>query len=275
MIGMVLGDYKLLDLIGTGGMARVFQAKHTETGEVVAIKTLPEEFYTDVTYQLRFKREVDAISRLDHPHILSLITYGETDNISYIVLPLMKYGTLYDKLQTSKLPYDECLCLMMQLGSAIDHAHAHQIIHRDLKPANIMIDEDNNAQLTDFGIAKLIEDTDVDITGSAIIGTWQYMSPEQTMGEKALTPQSDIYALGIILHEMLTGRAPFHNNSPSEIVHRHMMRSLSLADDLDDSLTPEVKFVILKALARKPTQRHKNGMAMAKALQRALRGSTH
>jgi len=272
MIGMVLGDYELIELIGTGGMARVFKAKHTETGELVAVKTLPEEFYGDVTFEVRFKREAEAISRLTHPNILPLITYGETDNISYIVLPLMTHGTLHDVLKNGKLPHEECLRLLTQLGSAIDHAHAHQIIHRDLKPANVMFDENNDFQLTDFGIAKLIEDTSVDITGSAVIGTWHYMSPEQSMGEKDITPQTDIYALGIILHEMLTGRTPFHDNSPSKIIYRHMTMSLSLADDLDESLTPEVKFVILKALARIPRQRHRSGMSMVRALKRAFEG---
>lgn len=270
MLGMVLGDYELIEPMGVGGMGKVFKAKHTKTGELVAIKTLPEEFYGDASYEIRFKREADAISRLDHPNILRLITYGESDHISYIVLPLMTHGTLHDKVRANKLSQDECLRLLKQLGSAIDHAHEHNIIHRDLKPANIMFDEHNNIQLTDFGIAKLIEETSVDITGSAVIGTWHYMSPEQSMGERDLTPQSDIYALGIILHEMLTGRAPFHDNSPSQIINRHMGMSLSLADDLDDSLTPEIKFVILKALARIPRQRHKSGMAMARAFERAL-----
>ena len=272
MIGIVLGNYKLVDLIGDGGMGKVFKAEHLETNELVAIKALPKEFYNDTTYEIRFKREVEAVRRLDHPHILPLITYGETDETSYIVLPLMTNGTLREKLEWGKFSYEECLRLMMQLGSAIDHAHDHQIIHRDLKPANIMFDENDNIQLTDFGIAKLIEDTPSDITGSAVIGTWHYMSPEQSMGQKDITTQTDIYSLGIILHEMLSGRTPFHDNSPSQIINRHMTMKLSMADDLDDHLSPEIKFVILKALARLPRQRHKNGIAMAKALQRALEG---
>jgi eukaryotic-like serine/threonine-protein kinase len=270
MIDMVLGNYKLLELIGTGSMGKVFKAQHLATNTLVAIKAFPEEFYGDKTYEIRFKREVEAVGRLDHPNILPLITFGETDNISYIVLPLMTNGTLHEKLEWGKFSYEDCLRLMMQLGSAVDHAHEHQIIHRDLKPANIMFDEDDNIQLTDFGIAKLIEDTPVDITGSAVIGTWHYMSPEQSMGERDITTKTDIYSLGIILHEMLSGRTPFHDNTPSEIINRHMAMTLSMADDLDEHLSPEIKFVILKALARLPRQRHKNGMAMAKALQRAL-----
>jgi len=272
MIDMVLGGYKIQELIGTGGMARVFRAEHTETGEVVAIKTLPEEFYDDTTYQLRFQREIKTIQMMNHPHILSLITYGEQDRISYIVMPYMSHGTLADRLSDGKMSPEICITLMEQIGSAIDHAHNHQVIHRDIKPANMMFDADDNIQLMDFGVAKLIEDTDVDITGSAIVGTWQYMSPEQCLGEKDITPQVDIYALGVLLHEMLAGQPPFYNDSPSQIVHRHMSASISLADDLYEELVPEVKFVILKALARKPSQRHKNGVAMAKALRRAFEG---
>ena len=274
MIGMVLEDYEIIGLIGSGGMAKVFRATHVDTGETVAIKTLPEEFYGDATYQLRFLREIEVIRRLHHPNILPLISHGEQDQVSYIIMPYMPYGTLKDRLHDTDLPLEECLRLMQQLGSAIDHAHAQQVIHRDIKPANIMLDADDNVQLVDFGVAKLIEDTSVDITGSAIVGTWQYMSPEQCMGDKELTARTDIYALGIVLHEMLTGRAPFHEATASDIVNRHMSASISMADDLDESLTEELKFVILKALARKPTQRHKNGDAMTKALQRAIAGNT-
>lgn len=273
MIDMVLGGYMLTELIGHGGMAKVFRGEHTETGDAVAIKTLPEEFYEDETYRLRFEREIKTIQLLDHPHILSLIDFGETDKISYIVMPLMSHGTLADKLHDGKLSTETCLRMMDQIGSAIDHAHNHNVIHRDIKPANIMLDADDNIKLVDFGVAKLIEDTPVDITGSAVVGTWSYMSPEQCLGERDLSPQTDIYALGVVLHEMLSGQAPFHNASPSQIVQRHMSASISLADDLDNSLSPEVKFVILKALARKPSQRHKNGSAMAKALKRALASS--
>lgn len=270
MIGMIIEDYKIIELIGTGGMAKVFLAEHTETGEAVAIKTLPEEFYGDETYEQRFSREIEVVSRFDHPNILQLLGYGEQDNISYIIMPYMSYGTLQDLLDDKPLPPEECLRLLRQLGSAIDHAHEQQAIHRDIKPVNVMLDANSDVKLLDFGVAKLIEDTSVDITGSAIVGTWQYMSPEQCMGEKDLTPQTDIYALGIVLHQMLTGRSPFHTHTAAEIVHRHMSASISMADDLDEKLSPELKFVILKALARKPSQRHKSGKALVDAFQRVL-----
>lgn len=269
MIGMILDKYEIVKLIGSGGMAKVFLGKHTETGEQVAIKTLPEEFYGDGTYQARFVREIDVVRRLNHPHILPLLDHGECDNISYIVMPHMPYGTLRDRLVTPLQP-KECLRLLQQIGSALDHAHEQHIIHRDIKPANIMMDENNDVQLVDFGVAKLIEDTSVDITGSAIVGTWQYMSPEQCMGEKDLSARTDIYALGIVLHEMLCGRSPFHDATAAEIVQRHMSMSISMADDLSESLSPEIKFVILKALARKPSQRHKSGGALANAFARAI-----
>lgn len=269
MIGMILDDYEIIRQIGVGGMAKVFLGTHTDTGEQVAIKTLPEEFYGDATFQARFLREIEVIRRLNHPHILPLITFGEVDNISYIVMPYMSYGTLRDRLVTPLAPKD-CLRLLQQIGSALDHAHERQIIHRDIKPTNIMMDEHNDVKLVDFGVAKLIEDTSVDITGSAIVGTWQYMSPEQCMGEKDLTPRSDIYALGIVLHEMLSGRSPFHDATAAEIVQRHMSMSISMADDLDPNLSPEVKFVILKALARKPSRRHKSGTALVRAFARAI-----
>ncbi len=273
MIDMVLGGYKIIELIGTGGMAKVFRAVHVDTGDIVAIKTLPEEFCDDSTYQIRFQREIETIQRMNHPHILPLIDFGEVDKISYIIMPYMSNGTMADRLHDTRLSIEECLRLIEQLGSAIDHAHAQDVIHRDIKPVNIMFDDENNIQLVDFGVAKLIEDTPVDLTGSAIIGTWQYMSPEQCLGDKDLTSQTDIYALGVVLHEMLAGHPPFHTDSPSQIVSRHMSASISLANDLDNHLTPEVKFVILKALARKPSQRHKSGVAMAQALRRALAGS--
>ncbi len=273
MIDTVLGGYKVIEMIGHGGMARVFRGEHVDTGEVVAIKTLPEEFYDDDTYQLRFQREIETIQRLNHPNILSLISFGEQNRTSYIVMPHLSHGTMSDRLSDGKLPLDVCTQMLEQLGSALDHAHGHNVVHRDVKPANIMFDSDNTLKLVDFGVAKLIEDTPVDLTGSAIVGTWQYMSPEQCTGSKNLTKTADIYALGVVLHEMLTGQPPFHNASASQIIHRHMSASISLADDLNEDLSPEVKFVILKALARKPSQRHKSGMAMANAFKRAVEGS--
>lgn len=272
MIDKVLGGYRIIDLIGTGGMAKVFRADHVDTGETVAIKTLPEQFYDDLTYRLRFEREIETIQRMNHPHILPLIDFGEVDQISYIIMPYLSRGTLAEKLRSMRLLLEDCLIIIEQLASAVDHAHAQDVIHRDIKPVNIMFDEDDNVQLVDFGLAKLIEETPVDLTGSAIIGTWQYMSPEQCLGDKNINAQTDIYALGVILHEMLAGHPPFHADSPSQIVSRHMSASISLANDLDSSLSPEVKFVILKALARKVSQRHKSATAMVNALKKAIYG---
>lgn len=274
MIDMILGDYRIAQLIGFGGMAKVYLANHIETGDTVAVKILPEEFYDDASYQLRFLREIEVIQRLNHPNILPLISYGEKDRHSYIVMPYMKYGTLRDRISDTPLPPDDCLRLLKQLGSALDHAHEQNIIHRDIKPSNILIDADNNVKLVDFGVAKLIEDTPTDITGSAIVGTLHYMSPEQCMGDKDLTYRTDIYALGMVLHEMLSGRSPFGDATAAQIISRYMSASISLANDLDDKLSPEVKFVIMKALARKPTQRHKNGAAFAKAFERAIQGGS-
>ena len=182
MIGRTLGNYRVIEQIGLGGMATVFKAYDPDMDRFVAIKILPQQFSNDPQFKERFHREAKAIAKLEHIHILPIFAYGEEDGIAYMVMRYLQGGTLTDRIAEGALPFDEASRLLDQLASALDHAHTHGILHRDMKPSNVLLDDDGNAYLMDFGIAKIVEST-VDLTGDRLLGTPAYMSPEQCSGE--------------------------------------------------------------------------------------------
>jgi serine/threonine-protein kinase len=174
----------------------------------VALKILPRHLSHDREFRERFHREAKAVAKLEHLHILPLYTYGEEDDLVYMVMRYLQGGTLTDRLRQGVLPLTMANQWLTQIAGALDYAHAHGVLHRDVKPSNVLLDDSGNAYLTDFGIAKIIEST-LDLTGAGMLGTPAYMSPEQCRGSKNLTPASDIYSLGIVLYEMTTGRTPY------------------------------------------------------------------
>lgn len=270
MIGRTLGSYRIVEQIGMGGMATVYKAYDPNTERFVAIKTLPPMYSQDPTFQERFRREAKAIAQLEHLHILPIFAYGEEERIAYMVMRYMDTGTLGDMIRHKPMALNETHRLISQLAEALDYAHSHGIIHRDVKPSNVLIDQHRNAYLTDFGIAKMVEGA-LDLTGSSIIGTPQYMSPEQCRGERELSPASDQYSLGVILYEMVTGRTPFQAETPMAIIHKHMMgEHLPLPHTLRPDLPEAAENVILKALSKAPTDRYATCTALAKAFGDAL-----
>jgi serine/threonine protein kinase len=213
MIGKTLGGYRIIEQVGMGGMATVFKAYDPSTDRHVAVKILPQQYSTNPSFRARFEREARAIARLEHLHILPVFGYGEEDGITYMVMRYMDTGTLTDLIHQGAMALDDAGRLIRQIASALNYAHSKGVIHRDIKPSNILIDDQGNAWLTDFGIAKIVESA-VDLTGTGLIGTPAYMSPEQCRGEKDLSPASDQYSLGIMLFEMVTGRTPYQAETP-------------------------------------------------------------
>ena len=205
MIGKTLGGYRVIEQIGMGGMATVFKAYDASTDRYVAIKTLPQQYSQDPMFRTRFEREAKAIAKLEHLHILPIFAYGEEDGIVYMAMRYMDTGTLTDLIRQRKLTLTEATRFLNQMASALDYAHNHDVIHRDIKPSNVLLDSQGNTFLTDFGIAKMVEGSSLkgeggavlDLTGTGIIGTPSYMSPEQCRGEKNLPPASDQYSLEI------------------------------------------------------------------------------
>ncbi|MGZ9226345.1 MAG: serine/threonine-protein kinase, partial [Anaerolineales bacterium] len=207
--GQTLGPYRIINQIGKGGMATVYKAYQPSVDRYVALKVLPSQLAESKEFATRFQQEARIIAKLEHPHILPVFDYGESDGIAYLVMRYLEAGTLKEKMEAGRpLPLNEIDRIFNQLTDALTYAHSHGIVHRDLKPANALIDSYGNIFLTDFGIAKLLESASPRLTQTdAIMGTPAYISPEQAQGQP-VDQRSDIYSLGIILYEMVTGRVP-------------------------------------------------------------------
>src|SRR5688572_152650 len=208
--GQMLGPYRIINQVGRGGMATVYKAYQPSVDRYVAIKVLPSQLAESREFATRFQQEARIIAKLEHPHILPVFDYGESDGVTYFVMRYLEAGTLKDKMVAHRpLPLNEIDRIFTQLTDALSYAHSFGIIHRDLKPANALTDSHGNIFLTDFGIAKLLESASPRLTQTdAIMGTPAYISPEQAQAGP-VDQRSDIYSLGIILYEMVTGRVPF------------------------------------------------------------------
>ncbi|NWF69609.1 MAG: protein kinase [Chloroflexi bacterium] len=273
MIGRTLGSYRIVEKIGMGGMATVYKAFDPNTERHVAIKILPEQYAHDAEFYERFRREAKAIAKLEHLHILPVHAYGEEDNIAYLVMRYMPTGTLSERIRQGAMPYSEISRLLRQIAGALDHAHEQNILHRDVKPSNVLLDEKGNAYLTDFGLARMME-TGSDLTGSNMLGTPQYMSPEQCQGRRDLTPATDIYSLGVVLYEMVTGRTPFQAETPLAVIHMQLSEPLPAPRSLRSDVPESVENVIYKALAKQPESRYTTCLALAEAFDKAIAASS-
>jgi tRNA A-37 threonylcarbamoyl transferase component Bud32/WD40 repeat protein len=272
MIGRTLGSYRIVEQIGMGGMATVYKAYEAATDRYVALKVLPEQYSRDPKFLQRFNREARALARLEHIHILPIFAYGQEEGITYLVMRYMPTGTLTERIkQGGPMPLREASRLLTQIAGALDYAHRNGILHRDVKPSNVLLDADDNAYLTDFGIARMVEGT-LDLTGGNLLGTPAYMSPEQCMGSTDLTTASDQYALGVVLYEMVTGRTPFQAETPIALIHMQLTAPLPPPSAFRPDLPEDAERVLLKALARKPETRFDTCTAMAESFARALEG---
>jgi ligand-binding sensor domain-containing protein len=271
-IGRRLGSYTIVEQIGQGGMATVFKAYQPSMDRYVAIKILPSHFTEDATFVARFTQEARTLARLEHPHILPVHDYGEQEGSTYLVMRYVGAGTLKDVIiQHGPLELPEVNRFMGQIGRALGYAHTQGIIHRDIKPSNVLIDESGNAFLTDFGIAKLVAGTAQFTATGTVVGTPAYMSPEQCMG-KELDHRSDIYALGIVLYEMVTGGVPFEAETPLAVLMQHVNAPLPPPRRIKLDLPESVERVILKTLAKSPDDRFQTAEEMVETLDRAVAG---
>ncbi|HGF7600221.1 TPA: Stk1 family PASTA domain-containing Ser/Thr kinase [Enterococcus hirae] len=263
------GRYQITGNIGSGGMANVFLAHDLILDRDVAVKVLRFDFQNDQTAIRRFQREALAATELVHPNIVSVYDVGEEDNMQYLVMEYVKGMDLKRYIQTHyPVPYDTAVNIMQQILSAISLAHTHQIIHRDLKPQNVLIDNEGVVKITDFGIAIALSETSITQTNT-MLGSVHYLSPEQARGSMA-TKQSDIYALGIILYELLTGSVPFDGESAVTIALKHFQDELPSIKDLDPTTPQALENVVLKATAKEPADRYKTAEEMSEDLATAL-----
>jgi ligand-binding sensor domain-containing protein/tRNA A-37 threonylcarbamoyl transferase component Bud32 len=271
-IGKTLGTYQILEQIGQGGMATIFKAYQPSMDRYVAIKVLASHFTKDATFVARFTQEARTLAGLEHPHILPVHDYGEQEGTTYLVMRYIDAGTLKDLIvQRGPLELSETARILGQVGRALGYAHSQGIVHRDIKPTNVLVDEQGNAFLTDFGIAKLMAGTAQFTATGAIVGTPAYMAPEQGIG-KPLDHRCDIYALGVMLYEMTTGQVPYEAETPLAVLLQHVNAPLPPPRQIDPDLPEPVERVILKALAKAPDDRFQTTEEMVETLQRAVAG---
>jgi tRNA A-37 threonylcarbamoyl transferase component Bud32 len=272
LAGRQFGPYRVVAALGQGGMASVYKAFQPAVNRYVALKVLGQHFMTDPQFVQRFRHEAAILAQLQHPHILPVFDFGESDGYAFLTMPFIDGGTLASMLKGRPLPLDVVERVIRQLGDALDYAHSQGIVHRDIKPSNVLLDQRGNCLLADFGIARMVEGASRLTMTGAIIGTPEYMSPEQAAGEK-VGAASDIYSLGVVLYEMLTGRVPFKAETPIAIAIKHVTAPLPMPRVMNPALSLDLEAVILKAMARSPADRFSSTADMANQLTTAVRSS--
>ncbi len=272
LAGETLGEYRIEKLIGHGTMAEVYLATHNERGYPAAIKIIHEHLLTDPNFLDRFRREAKILSDLDHPHITQIYGYEFAPKQAYIVMEYLGGGTLADRLRVchehkENLSLGEVLSIIEPISSAIDYAHEHGLIHRDIKPANIIFRENHDPVLTDFGLAYVMSDPRLSASNT-ITGTPAYLSPEQAKGNPG-DSRSDVYALGVVLYEMLSGYTPFQGNVIS-VVMKHISEAPPSIRSFGRYLPKRIEDVVVKSLEKQPHQRYQSAQMMARDLRKAI-----
>lgn len=265
-----IGGYHIIRQIGAGGMATVYEAYQAKLDRRVAIKWMHATLVQNRQFVERFEREARIVARLDHPYIVSIYDYNVQDGRPYLVMRYIQGRTLKDRMVQSPLTLSEILSVMNRVADALDYAHAQGVLHRDLKPSNVLLDEDGMAYLTDFGLARIVQQGESSLTADSMLGTPHYISPEQALGEKTLDGRTDVYSFGVLLYEMLVGRLPFTADTPYAIVHKHIYASPPVPSALNPDIPPAVELVLLKALAKAPSDRYPTASALMADLMRAL-----
>ena len=267
--GQTLGAYRILEQIGKGGMAVVFKAYQPSMERHVAVKVLPFQFADQETFIQRFQREIRVIASLEHPNILPVYDSGDHEGTPYLVMRYMEGGTLQERLQAGRLSLKQIDHLFTPLAQALHYAHSKGVVHRDIKPSNVLVNERGDVFLTDFGLAKLHSESSKLTLSGTLTGTPAYMSPEQALG-KELDGRSDIYSLGIVLYEMITGQVPFSAETPMAVILGHLHTPLPRPTSLDPSIHPEIENVLLRALNKERDERFANMADFTDAWKQAL-----
>jgi len=261
------GRYRLTARIGEGSFAETFLATDTSLGRQVAVKVLREQYASDVRVAARFEREARAAASVTHPNVVDVYDYGRDGNTLYIVMEWVDGTDLKDYIRRrAPLPVPEATRLIREILQGLGAIHRAGIIHRDVKSQNVLIAQSGTAKLTDFGIARGALDTGLTDTGMAL-GTAAYMAPEQASGQQ-LTPAADIYAAGVILFEMLTGRLPFPGDNPVQVMFQHVNDPPPRPSTLNPDIPPGLELVVLRALAKDPRDRFQSAAEMEAALER-------
>ncbi len=272
LVNKSLGQFRIVERIGSGGMATVFKAYQPTLDRYVAIKVLPAYHARDPIFMKRFVQEARSVAKLAHPNIVQIYDFGDQEGITYIVMEYVDGGTLKDRLKQQALSASEAVDFIIQAAEGLNCAHSNGIIHRDVKPANMLVRKDGHLLLSDFGIAKILEGTTNLTRVGTGIGTPQYMSPEQGTGQP-VDRRSDIYSLGIVLYHCLTGRVPFTADNPLSITVKHLHDPLPIENLRVANVPTPIEQVVLKMTAKSPQDRYQSTDTLIDALANALAAS--
>ncbi|MDZ4767288.1 MAG: protein kinase, partial [Chloroflexota bacterium] len=278
LIGRQLGDYRIIGVIGRGGMASVYRGYDARLDRYAAVKVIGAHLMSDMDhedYRNRFLREARAIARLSHPNIVGVYQFGDVDNLYYMAMVLIEGRNLSQIIKEyatvrQLMPRAQVARVARDIAAALDCAHANGVIHRDVKPSNIMVTSDGQAILTDFGLALSASEGTIGNT----FGSAHYIAPEQAISSANAVPQSDLYGLGVVLYQLLTGRVPFDDPSPMIVALKHIKDELPPPSRFHPSISVEVERILLHALEKHPGDRYPTGDALASALTRALEGAS-
>ena len=270
LIGKSIGRYKIISQLGVGGMAAVYHARDSVLERSVAIKVILADFQQTENFLKRFERESKALAQLSHPNIVKILDFGEFEGYPYLVMEYVPNGTLQDimRFQEGPINWKEACAMIARIARALANAHTHKLVHRDVKPSNILINDSGQPMLSDFGIVKILEGNDTTgLTATGLgIGTPHYMSPEQAQGNP-LDGRSDIYSLGVVFFELVTGRKPFEADTPMEVALKHVNETPPHVRQLVRDLPPAIDQIIFKSMSKKPEERYPTMQAFAEAAE--------
>ncbi|MBI1256595.1 MAG: protein kinase [Chloroflexi bacterium] len=274
LVGQKLGKYEITALLGQGGMATVYKGYQRDVDRSVAIKVLPPHPGQNSQFIERFRLEARTIARLQHPHILPLYDYGDENDVLYLVMAYAEGGSVSDRIRRGPMALSEIQNIFQQVAEALDYAHRQNVIHRDIKPDNILLDREGHVLLSDFGIVKIIEESEKTLSLTAtggLVGTPSYMSPEQAQG-LPVTDRTDIYSLGIVVYEMLAGKQPFSAETPMQVVLKHITAPVPPLHEFNGKLPPQLDGVLQRALEKEPTQRYASAQTFYEDFKRVIEG---
>jgi serine/threonine-protein kinase len=270
--GEMVGPYRIIEQLGRGGMATVFKAYHANLDRYVAIKVLHPAFLEEETFQARFEREAKVVAKLEHPNIIPVYDFSEHNGNPYLVMKYVEGETLKARLKRAPLSPEEGVTVIQAVGDSLSYAHSQGILHRDVKPSNVMISEEGQIFLTDFGLARIASAGESTISNDMMIGTPQYISPEQAMGKRDLDAGTDIYSFGVLIYELVVGKVPFSADTPFAIIHDHIYTPLPLPRVVNPKVPEVLERLLLKALSKERADRFDDIDQMVAAFRKAIEG---
>ena len=268
-VGENIGPYRIVEQLGQGGMATVYKAYHASLDRYVAFKVLHPAFNADQSFTARFQREARVVARLEHPNIVPVYDFAEHETRPYLVMKFIEGDTLKARMDKSPLLAEEITKIVDAVGSALAYAHKQGVLHRDVKPSNVLLANDSSIYLADFGLARMAQSGESTLSSDTVMGTPQYISPEQAMGKSDLDARTDLYSFGVMLYEMVVGRVPFNADTPFAIIHDHIYSPLPLPHKVNPAVPEPVERVLLKALAKERNDRFEEAGQLVAAFKAA------